>query len=379
MHIDKRTPLSLSASLALVLTLSHTAQADNGLNAVSDMFIYNGFGTAAVARSDTNGGEFVQNSQNLGATENFDWKTDSKLGLQGTFAPTTWVSGTVQGLSEERFFNHISTQMEWAYIKVSPLEGLSFRGGKMALPLFLVSDSRNVGYANNWVRAPDEVYGPAQFDTYQGFDVAYQHAIGKYTVTVEALAGQMTPSNYTVYPGVVSVVQGHELRGYNASIDFGVATLRLSRATSAIDVLIQGADIAKGLVYTFTSIGTTYEHSNVVGQAEFIEKRTDGSIAYSLNGWYVLGGYRLGKWLPYAIYANGERPGGADGTVAELIRHTESIGVRLDWFKSVDFKAQLDHVKGFGAGFGDTSPFINVQPGFNNKGNVLTLMADFVF
>ncbi|MEA3109775.1 MAG: hypothetical protein QOI88_4380 [Gammaproteobacteria bacterium] len=368
-----------AATALAAVFLSHTAEADIGFNAIGDMFTYNGFGTAGVARSDTDGGEFVQEFQNLGAGKNFDWKTDSKLGLQGTFAPTTWLSGTIQGLSEERFFNHISTQIEWAYIKISPLNGLSFRGGKMALPAFLVSDSRNVGYANNWVRAPDEVYGPNQFDTFQGFDVAYRHAIGKYSVTVGALAGQTTPSDFMVYPGVVGVILGHELRGYNASVDLDLATIRVSRVTSAVAVLIDNAIIAKGLVYTFTSIGATYDHNNVVGQAEFIEKRTDGSIAYSFNGWYALGGYRLGKWLPYAIYASGERPGGAGGTVPELTRHTESVGVRLDWFKSVDFKAQLDHITGFGGGFPNNTPFVNVQPGFNNKANVLTLTADFVF
>lgn len=29
----------------------------------------------------------------------------------------------------------------------------------------LRSDARNVGYANTWLRAPDEVYGAAGFDS----------------------------------------------------------------------------------------------------------------------------------------------------------------------------------------------------------------------
>jgi len=52
-----------------------------------------------------------------------------------------------------------------------------------------------------------------------------------------------------------------------------------------------------------------------------------------------------------------------------------SAGIRLDWFRSVDFKAQIDHVKAAANGI----PFINVQPGFTGKGNVFTLAADFVF
>jgi hypothetical protein len=340
---------------------------------ITDMFTYNGFGTAGVARTDTNAAEFVNTGQNLGATENFDWKTDSKLGLQGTVAPTSWLSGTVQALAEERFTNHISTEMEWAFIKLSPLPGLSFRGGKMALPTFLVSDSRNVGYANTWLRAPDEVYGPAAFDTFTGYDVSYQHAVGKYTLTVGALAGSAL-ANYMLYPGVPTNLQGHELRGYSATLDMNAVTVRASRETSNISVLLGGPILAK-VVYTFTSFGATYDHDNVVGQGEFIEKRSDGSPAYSVNGWYLLGGYRIGKWLPYAIYAAGEQPGAAGGTVPEMNKNTESVGVRLDWFKSVDFKAQIDHNKTYANG----SPFVNVQPGFDNRANVFSVAVDFVF
>jgi hypothetical protein len=52
-----------------------------------------------------------------------------------------------------------------------------------------------------------------------------------------------------------------------------------------------------------------------------------------------------------------------------------SAGLRLDWFKSVDFKAQIDHEKGFSTG----TPFINAQRGFDNEGYVFSLAVDFVF
>jgi hypothetical protein len=54
---------------------------------------------------------------------------------------------------------------------------------------------------------------------------------------------------------------------------------------------------------------------------------------------------------------------------------TESVGVRLDLFKSVDFKAQFDHANAFDYG----TPFINTQPGFKNKANIFSLAAEFVF
>jgi len=83
----------------LALSLTVAAGSATAAGSVADMFSYNGFGTAGVARSDTNRAEYVSGNQMAGASENFDYKTDSKLGLQGTFSPTSWLSGTVQVLA----------------------------------------------------------------------------------------------------------------------------------------------------------------------------------------------------------------------------------------------------------------------------------------
>src|SRR5580700_11962664 len=131
MHFNKRAPFGVCASIPLLLMLGPTAEADSGFNALSDMFTYSGFGTLGVAQSDTNQAEFVTVIQMAGATENFDYKTDSKLGLQGTFAPTRWLSGTVQALGEVRNSPDFTTQIEWAYLKVQPIDNLSIRYGKL--------------------------------------------------------------------------------------------------------------------------------------------------------------------------------------------------------------------------------------------------------
>jgi hypothetical protein len=374
MQIDKRTPFYVSVSIALLLLLSHAAEADNGLNNLSDMFTYSGFGTLGVARSDTNQAEFVTGNQMAGATENFDYKTDSKLGLQGTFAPTSWVSGTVQALAEDRNSPEITTQIEWAYLKVQPTSDLSIRYGKMELPLFLVSDSRNVGYTTNWLRAPDPVYGEALFDTYEGGDINYQLQLGKYSVTAHALVGAPNPVAQLAGPGFTQIFTGHDMYGYDVTADLDIVTVRasvleLDYRTYAGGVLNQNGK------YHFYSVGVAYDRSNLIAQGEFIELRT-GDPTDAVNGWYVLGGYRLNKWvLPYLIYANSHQNQAAGGTVSEMNGPTESVGVRLDLLRSVDFKAQFDHAKAFDYG----TPFINVQSGFRNKANIFSLAADFVF
>jgi hypothetical protein len=347
-------------------------------SSVADMFTYSGFGTAGVLHTNTSEAEYVQSGQTAGGTDGLDYKTDSKLGLQATVTPAQWLSGTVQVLSEERFNDGLGPKFEWAFVKVKPLDGLSVRAGEMALPTFLVSDSRNVGYANTWLRAPDEVYGQATFDTYTGADISYQHAIGSYSLTVDGLAGHTT-ADFLIPaygPNYAAIIHGHNLLGYSASLDAGAVTLRYSYVKANIGVNIQGYLVAQ-TVYTFSSIGATYERDNVVLQSEFIEKHTQ-LTAYDVNGWYVLGGYRLGKWLPYAIYATAQEPPGPNPPTAALSglsKHTDSVGVRADLIKSVDFKLQIDRE----TSYPDGSPFINVQPGFGDRAFIFSFAVDFVF
>jgi len=373
MQIDKRAPFGIALSMVLVLLLSRTAEADNGFNAPSDMFSYSGFGTAGVARSDTNRAEYVTGNQMDGATENFDYKTDSKLGLQGTFAPTPWLSGTVQALAEVRDSPDFTTQIEWAYLKLQPIENLSIRYGKLELPLFLVSDSRNVGYSTIWLRAPGAVYGEAVFDTYEGGDIAYTQKLGKYSVTAHALLGAPDSMAQLAGPGVAQIFTGHHMLGYDVTADLDILTVR----ASLLDLdygTYTGSTLNQDGKYHFYSYGVAYDRNNIIAQTEFIELRT-GDPTDDINGWYVMGGYRLGKVVPYVIYANSHQNQAAGGSVPEMNGPTESVGVRLDLFRSVDFKAQFDHAKAFDYG----TPFINIQPGFNNKANIFSLVADFVF
>jgi hypothetical protein len=361
----------LKSALALLLTLPAGAAAADALT--TDMFSYNGFGTIGVARSDTNRAEYVIGNQMAGALENFDYKTDSKLGLQGTFAPKSWLSGTVQALTEERASREITTQIEWAYLKVQPIDDLSIRFGKMELPLFLVSDSRNVGYTTTWVRAPDAVYGEALFDTYEGGDISYRLELGRYSVTGHALLGAPDPVTQLAAQGFAQIFTGHHMNGYDLTADLDTVTIRASVLDLRYRTYASGALNQEGK-YHFYNIGVAYDRNNIIAQGEFIELRT-GDSTDNINGWYLMGGYRLDKWLPYFIYGNSHQNQAADGIVPAMNGLTESVGVRLDLFKSVDFKAQLDHAKAFDYG----TPFINVQSGFRNKANVFSLVADFVF
>jgi hypothetical protein len=50
----------------------------------------------------------------------------------------------------------------------------------------MISDVRNVGYANIMLRPPNEVYRQVTADNADGGDIIYQHSFGDSTLTAQA-------------------------------------------------------------------------------------------------------------------------------------------------------------------------------------------------
>jgi len=89
-------------------------------------FKFSGFGTFGAVRTDTSHVNFGRDRQSYGgATTKAAFDVDSNLGVQATATANKWLSGTVQVLSAKRTTEvQITTEAEWAFAKVTPIEGL---------------------------------------------------------------------------------------------------------------------------------------------------------------------------------------------------------------------------------------------------------------
>lgn len=298
---------------------------------IGDFTTFSGFGTLGAVQTDTDDAEFIRNRQLKGATDNADFITDSNVGLQVSSKPFKWLSGTVQVLAMQQMEPNIDVNVEWAFVTITPIDNLSLRGGRMTLPMFAVSDSRNVGYANTWIRPPDEVYGMALLSRLEGGDVTYRLETGPVTWSLTGLVGESS-----FLGGASSRIDADKVRGVNLQVETKWATFRFGRVTA--DVPIAGDTDG----YTFTGFGVTLEHEDIVGQAEYVTRRSDlfGS-AVDADGWYVLGGYRFGAATPYASYSKTE-PQEADSPFHLSAEQTTfALGVRWDAFPSAAIKLQL--------------------------------------
>jgi len=330
-------------------------------------FRFSGFGTLGVARTNSDTVNFGRDRQSYGgATKNASVDVDSNLGLQATGEVNKWLSGTVQVLTVKRTTDdHLTTEAEWAFVKVAPVEGLSLRGGRLAVPMFLVSDSRNVGYANNWLRAPNEVYGLVSFRRLQGFDVTYQHAIGSTTLTLNALTG----TSVTKYG--LTLIPMKDVKGINAQLETEWATFRLGKVEAKYATTGQG--------YAFTGFGVTVDRNNIFMQAEIVRKRAPLVPFAEANGQYIMAGYRFGTLLPYAMYAS-TKPKAVLANNTSGSQSTDSLGLRWDAFKTASLKFQLDRTDAKGTkGISFYNAASTTAIAVTSPVTVISAAVDFVF
>lgn len=370
MKLNIRT-VAMAMAVALPLSASQALAATQ----IGDHLEFSAFGTLGTVQTDTNDAQFVRDGQSTGATESMDYNVDSYMGAQLTATATQWLSGTVQLVAAHRVEDNINIEVEWAFAKLAPLKGLQIRGGRMALPLFAVSDFRNVGYANTWVRPPDEVYGLALLRRLEGADVTYRLPLGSSSLIMSALKGKSYIETASLHIDVDNI------EGLNVQWENDWLAVRAGRVEG--DVRIGGSD-----PYTFSDIGFTVDRGNIVAQGEYVSRRSGSQAGMvDADGWYVLGGYRFDSVLPFVSYGHTEPKYKNSPVHLSGEQSTIALGVRWDAFNSAAFKFQVQRVD-----TNDTAGISFVAPAgvlpnggglapvpLNKAVNVVSLALDFVF
>lgn len=365
-----------------------------------------GFGTGGFAVTDSSKAEFGRDQQQpVGANNEGDVGLDSLFALQGTVHLTDMFSATVQGIVRRMFNPGFQLDIPVFFVKADLTRELSVRVGRIQLPVFMSSDYRQVGYSNTWVRPPIEVYGQVPFDSDDGADVLYRRSVGPADISAQAFYGKTD----TTLPGVT--IQSRRNWGVNANVTVGPLTLRAGRVetrftsrSATVTQLLTAVNAAGftdlanrlnplNIPFKFTDLGFSLDETHLTVQGE-MSKATGGGFLASTDGQYLLAGYRIQKFTPYAMYARQKVTSArTDKTIPrfgaliplalgvdQLInsvgadQHTLSAGVRWDVHESVDLKLQVDRVSPQGNGL-----FINVLPGFHGPVTVASMTLDFAF
>jgi hypothetical protein len=414
-----------------LLAASAVAHASEGFDVQ-----FSGFGTLAATHSSVDSADYVGTRfqpNGSGLTRNPDFGPDSKLGGQISAHLNDQWSAVVQVVAQHRYDNSYNPTVEWANVKYRLSPEWSARVGRIALPSYLISESRFVGYANTWAHLPAEVYSVLAITSSDGVDLTYRKAFGGVNNTFQAYYG----NSKAKLPGGV-VVKSQPAWGLNDAIEIGSLTLRAGYSNIVLDItspVVAGifgglSKLAAGtaavplssfqatsaqanalaskyqlsnMALSAISLGLNYDPGKWFVMSEFVAFRGAGFLTNSTS-WYGTVGYRLGAFTPFVSYARTKADvhheagvtsitgnTATDTTAATLngainqslnslngTQDSTSIGVRWDVARNTAIKAQFDHVK---LGAGSTGRFANVQAGFPLGGNVnlLSLSLDFIF
>lgn len=338
----QRLPLALAALLTCVSAHADFTSEDGKAR-------LSGFGTLGAARTSTDDALFNYRGQGGGVDKSVGMEPDTKVGVQGSYKFTNTISGTAQVLTKYRASGQYQPEFEWAFLKWQALPSLSVRAGRIGAPYFMISDFRDVGYANTPVRPNLDVYGQVPVSSFDGVDLTYQTELSGANVSA-TLWGGHSRSDFastlrsTSVTGAVSVVDPIVVKikntlGLNiqAELENGLS-IRLGRAAGALtidsgtsDAVIRGANAlaasstlqalgygarlradaeavtaaltTKGARASFSGIGLAYDQDNIVLSGEFTKRKIKKGYIPSTTGWYALGGYRFGSVLPYVSYS----------------------------------------------------------------------------
>ncbi|HUP97301.1 MAG TPA: porin [Usitatibacter sp.] len=382
------------------------------------------YGTLGIVRSDEDRADYLVDafqSNGPGRTRQSSTAPDTRLGLQMSALITPRVTAVVQVLSQQNYRSSYRPVVEWANVKYQVTPDLSVRAGRVVLPVFMVTDTRRVGYANPWVRPPAELYSMVPVTTNDGVDASYRHAWGSITNTVQVTAGRSDsdfPNSAGFEAGTAKV---RNLVAFVDALEHGYATLRLTAGTAKLTIGAQEPFFAafrefgpEGQAISdrysvrdrrvdFIGIGASYDPGKWFAMAEWARFDTS-SIVGTKSGWYVSAGYRISKVTPYVTFARiqADSPTSDAGLTLSSLppavvptaaflnavlneqlnllprQSTLSLGVRWDFARNAALKLQYDRVD---VAAGSRGMFGNVGPGFQpgGKANLFNLTLDFVY
>jgi len=345
----------------------------------TDRFNLSGFATLGLSHLNEKGPEYRIGRAADGATNEGTFLLDTRLGLQLDAQISDRLSATVQGLVRDDEEGLFTPELEWAFLRGYISDSWSMRAGIMALPAFSLSDYREVGYANNLFRPPEDIYAQIPLRKITGIDLIGEFDIGDSSIMLQAFAGNSRESVQNS-----AIVDASNVVGINVSLNRGFSRFRLSHLQSDLSIesgaqsdqiseLEQAAvifpliapvveDLAGGRgLMTITGLLAGFDFERLFLNAEYTQFRNESYVA-NTDGWYISAGYRLGSFTPYAFHSalknKRVRPdfqvpdipqterllSVLDFVYADPTQQTTGLGVRWDFLPALALKIQLEHI-----------------------------------
>ena len=356
-------------------TKRNTTQIDSiksKMDAEAEKLKINGFMTAGVSSGD----DKLEAGYEIDDNPNF--RGDALAGLQFNYALGENSSAVVQLVARSRGNESWETNAEWAYIAYGLSDNLDVRMGRLRIPLYLYSETLDVGYTYPWVRPPLQMY-QTTLTSYEGADMLYKFSTGSINHTLQPFAGSSTSNSQTDQPygyfqvpvppnplGITAMTADlqldfKDLYGITLNSTYGNWTTKLTTMHLTLDGTLNAVDnlgaLGGGTIFAgsqlaqvsdnldYYAAGAMYDDSKWLAMLEVATILADREVLFgdSVQGQGTLG-YRIDKWTPYTTYAWGQSINDASqfaqsfGAAPNRNMKSISLGVRRELTDQLDAK-----------------------------------------
>ncbi|MCX9157541.1 hypothetical protein OPU71_15540 [Niveibacterium sp. 24ML] len=414
-----RTPISIAVALAL-------AGPAVGQEARFDWLAVSGFGTLATSMTDDPAVGFRMPFQKNVKADTWATDVDSKLGLQFDVNRGGEFSGVLQVVAQQRDKGDYKAEVEWANVMWTINDSWRVRAGRMVTPVFMLSDSQNVGYSMVPVRYAREMGDNYPLSRHDGAEVIFGAELGPGRLQVQAFGG------VTSYNTASTSYKADAIFGAAATYSTGPWTFRASgtsvqlkavgnsaNSLSAIATALANPalaplcpnckeesqnfqDIVDGSSGVFFGLGMSYDEGAFYGHAEY-GIRQGSAIVPDTSGLLLLGAYRWRTLTPFISYSMSTTsideapviatPAGSPAAFRALAgavngvyygqatdRSAITIGSRWDFYRNVALKVQAEFIEHEydSIPMGGTWPRV-AGTTYDGKVNLYTASIDFIF
>ena len=295
---------------------------------------FNGFGTLGMTYL---GGEEDGRTYGIQGQTTDSWRGDelSKLGGQFQYGLTDTVDVTAQVIAKAEQ-DSWKAKLEWLYLSHQTTDRLVLRAGRLRNPVYMYSETLDVGFTYPWIRLPDEVYHQVQISSYEGADFIYTLPLSYGSVSFQANAGQALNRDYFFYD-VMDDMDYKKIAGGSITLatnNYGSLRVSYSEADLTLGGLLTGQ---KG---KFTSLGYQYDNGTWLTANEATRLVVEGQFP-AKDAFYLMGGRRFGALMPHLTYAQlDEQNGGRQSSWTAGLNYSLLPNVTLkSEYKRVDTKS----------------------------------------
>lgn len=382
--MSKRHLLSLAVCLASLPALA-VEQGE---------YQFNGFGTAGVTHM---GGESDLDYGMQGQT-NDGWRGDqlSKLAVQLRYGITDTLSVTGQ-LGTKPVQDSWEVGPGNLYLAWQANDNLTLRGGRLGTPVYMYSETLNVGFSYPWLRLPEEVYSLVQLTSHDGGDVLYNRSTEIGTLSFQVAGGQAIGREQYALDDMHDIDYRDVFATSLALSTDNFGTFRVGYAEADLKITVDDT-VAFGpasvnfpfVTYEgnkgkFSSIGHQYDNGTWVSAAEAVTLSIEnnsktGASQAETNAFYVMGGRRFGDYLAHVTYGQLDEPSGRQVSMTYGLNYSFSPTVTLKGeYKRVDTSQGEDALGVFQADAQQTLNNAFGQSYGTPDADIFSVGVDFIF